>query len=184
MMRSFWPALLMVTAFGAGAPGVAAATCDASSFVSGAGSAFLSAARAGTPGAFAGAASRYADLHGIAMFALGPHRKLLKSSREAEYVSLTRSFIGRFMADNSSKLASNAMTVTDCTGDKSAMIVSTKLSSGKKLIFKIYKTKGGYRVRDVNVSSVWLAQQLRSKFTGVISRNNGDIDALFDYLRK
>jgi phospholipid transport system substrate-binding protein len=184
MTRSFWPALLVIAAFGQVTPAATAATCDASSFIAGAGGAFMTAARNGSAGAFAGAASRYADLHGIAMFALGPHRKLLKRSSEAEYVSLTRSFIGRVMAENSSRLAGNGLTVTDCSGDKSAMIVNTKMSSGKKLVFKVYKTKGGYRVRDVNVSSVWLAQQLRSKFTGVISRNNGNIDALFAYLRQ
>ena len=144
----------------------------------------MGAARNGSAGAFAGAASRYTDLHGIAMFALGPHRKLLSKSREAEYVSLTRGFIGQVMAENSSRLAGSGLTVTDCSGDKTAMTVSTKMSNGKKVIFKVYKTRAGYRVRDVNVSSIWLAQQLRSQFTGVIRRNNGDIDALFAYLRK
>jgi ABC-type transporter MlaC component len=184
MMRCFWPALAFVTLLGSTTPPALADTCEASSFVAGAGSAFVGAARSGSAGAFAGAASRYADLHGIAMFALGPHRKLLSRSREAEYVSLTRSFIGQFMAENSSKLASSGLTITDCSGGKEAMTVATRLSNGKKVIFKVYKTRSGYRVRDVNVSSIWLAQQLRSQFTGVIRRNNGDIDALFVYLRK
>jgi phospholipid transport system substrate-binding protein len=143
----------------------------------------MSAARSGSANAFAGAASRYTDLHGIALFALGPHRSQLKKSREAEYVSLTRGYIGRFMAENSSRLAGSGLRVTDCSGEKSAMTVNTQLSNGRKIIFKVYKTKAGYRVRDVNVSSVWLAQQLRSKFISVIRRGNGDIDALFAYLR-
>jgi ABC-type transporter MlaC component len=57
------------------------------------------------------------------------------------------------------------------------------MSNGKKIVFKLYKTKRGFLVRDVNVSSVWLAQQLRSTFVGVIRRNGGDINALFKYLR-
>ncbi len=179
----FYFAFTVATAIAATTPGAFAATCDASSFISGAGGAFMSAARSGSAGAFANAASRYTDLNGIAMFALGPHRNQLKKSREAEYVSLTRGFIGRFMAENASSLAGNGITVKDCSGGKNAMIVNTQLSNGKKVVFKVYKTRGGYRVRDVNVSSVWLAQQLRSKFTGVIRKNNGDIAALFDYLR-
>ena len=63
------------------------------------------------------------------------------------------------------------------------MTVSTRMSNGKKIIFKLYRSKRGFLVRDVNVSSVWLAQQLRSTFVGVIRRNDGDINALFDYLR-
>ena len=62
-------------------------------------------------------------------------------------------------------------------------MVSTRMSNGKKIIFKLYRTRRGFLVRDVNVSSVWLAQQLRSTFVGVIRRNNGDINALFKYLR-
>ncbi len=184
MMRSTWPALVFAILLGTSIQSASAESCDAGSFVSGAGGAFMTAAKSGSAGAFAGAASRYADLHGIAMFALGPHRSNLKKSQEAEYISLTRGFIGRFMAENSSKLAGSGMTVTDCSGSASAMVVSTKLSNGKKIVFKVYKTKGGYRVRDVNVSSIWLAQQMRSQFTSVIRRNNGDINALFAYLRK
>jgi phospholipid transport system substrate-binding protein len=182
-MRYFYPAFVFATVLSFTVPAASAATCVASSFISGAGSAFMSAARNGSAGAFANAASRYTDLNGIAMFALGPHRSQLKKSQVAEYVSLTRSFIGRVMAENSSSLAGTGITVKDCSGGGGDLVVNTQLSNGKKVVFKIYKTKGGYRVRDVNVSSVWLAQQLRSKFTGVIRKNNGDIAALFDYLR-
>jgi len=45
------------------------------------------------------------------------------------------------------------------------------------------RSSAGYRVRDLNVSSIWLAQQLRSTFTGVIRRNGGDIGALMAFLR-
>jgi ABC-type transporter MlaC component len=38
-------------------------------------------------------------------------------------------------------------------------------------------------VQDVNVGGIWLAGQLRSTFTGVIKRNNGDVGALISYLR-
>jgi ABC-type transporter MlaC component len=37
-------------------------------------------------------------------------------------------------------------------------------------------------VRDVNFSSVWLAQQLRTTFVGVVNRNGGNIKALYSYL--
>ena len=117
------------------------------------------------------------------MFALGPHRKLITRSREDEYVTLTRGFIGRFMAEYSSRFAGDGLTIIDCASSQNALTVNTKLSNGKRIIFKLYKTRRGFLVRDVNISSVWLAQQLRSTFVGVIRRNNGDINALFIYLR-
>ena len=96
---------------------------------------------------------------------------------------LTRGFIGRFMARHAGKFSGNGLKITGCVGSKNDLTVNTQLSTGKKIIFRLYKTKRGYLVRDVNVSSVWLAQQLRSTFVGVIRRNNGDIAALFKYLR-
>jgi len=157
----------------------ASAKCDAESFVNSAGNAFLAAARSGTPQAFTSAASRYADLRGIAMFALGSHRKSLPKAKEAEYLALARSFIGSFMAKNSSRFSGTGLKVVSCSGNT----VNATTAAGKKLIFRVSGGKGGYRVQDVNVSSVWLAGQMRSTFTGVLNRNNGDINALLNYLR-
>ena len=54
---------------------------------------------------------------------------------------------------------------------------------GKRLVFRVSGGKGGYRVMDVNASSVWLAGQMRSTFVGVINRNHGDFKALMSYLQ-
>jgi phospholipid transport system substrate-binding protein len=182
-MSKFSAALLIALVAGFSPASASAAKCEAAPFIESAGGAFTSAARQGSAGAFANAASRYTDLNGIAMFALGSYRGQLKKSQQGEYIALTRGFIGRFMAENASSLAGKDIIVKDCSGSKDSMVVNTQLSNGKKIVFKVYKTRGGYRVRDVNVSSVWMAQQLRSKFTGVIRRGNGDIAELFDYLR-
>ena len=157
--------------------------CEATAFISNAGNAFLAAARVHSAGTFAGVAARYTDLRGISLFALGPHRKLVSKANEAEYLALTRRFIGRFMAKYSDRFSGSGLTINECVGSNGALVISTRLSNGKKIIFRIYKTRRGFLVRDVNVSSVWLAQQLRSTFVGVIRRNNGNINALFVYLR-
>jgi ABC-type transporter MlaC component len=107
----------------------------------------------------------------------------LSKSSEAEYLSLTRGFIGRFLMKHADRFSGGEMQIKDCVVSNNALTVSTRLSNGKKIIFKLHRTKRGFLVRDVNVSSVWLAQQLRSTFVGVINRNGGDINALFAYLR-
>ncbi len=161
----------------------AEAACVAEPFVRNAGAAIMGAARARSATAFANAASRYADLRSIAIFALGPHRASLRKSDEAEYVRLTRAFIGRFMLRHARRFGGDGLSITSCTGGNRALVVKVKLRGGQNVIFRIQKTRAGYRVRDLNVSSVWLAQQLRSTFTGVIRRNNGDIGALMAFLR-
>ena len=183
MMRRNWVVFYFILLLGGCLPSAAAGACAASAFITNAGNAFMGAARIHSASAFSGATARYTDLRGISMFALGPHRGLLGKSREAEYLALTRAFIGRFMMKHSARFSGSGMTIKDCVTSTNALTVSTRMSNGKKIIFKLNRSKRGFLVRDVNVASVWLAQQLRSTFVGVINRNGGDINALFAYLR-
>lgn len=152
-----------------------AAACPSESLVMGAGKAFTSASKSGSASAFLNAASRYADTRGIVMSALGPHRKKLSKAQEGEYVRLAQGFMGRFMSQYSSRFNASGMKITTCSGN----LVTATANGGRKIIFRV----GGGRVQDVNVSSVWLAGQMRSTFVGVLNRNNGDMQALFSYLR-
>jgi len=160
----------------------AAPVCDAADFVAGAGEAIDQAARANSPAAFSAAAERYTDLRSISLFALGNYRKDLPKSREAEYVALTRSFIGRFMAEHASKVRAADLHITSCRGQPETLTVNASLEDGGRVIFKLTRTPAGYRITDMNLQSIWLAQRLRSNFVSVIRRSNGDIEALFKYL--
>jgi ABC-type transporter MlaC component len=151
------------------------AACPSEGLVLGAGKAFTSAARSGSASAFTNAASRYADTRGIALSALGSHRKKLTKAQEAEYLRLAQSFMGEFMARYSNRFNASGMKITTCRGN----VVTATTSSGKKIMFRV----GGGRLQDVNVSSVWLAGQMRSAISGVLNRNGGDVQALFRYLR-
>jgi phospholipid transport system substrate-binding protein len=167
--------LVLTLGLGAATQNAAAANCPTESFIQDAGAAFMSAARAGSPGAFTGAASRYADLRSIAMFALGPYRKNLPKGRESEYLALSKKFMGEFMAQYANKFSGTSITVTSCAGN----IVGTKLSTGQSLTFRL---QGPHRIADVSVSGVWLAQTMKTKFTGVIRKNDGDVGALMSWL--
>lgn len=160
-----------------------AAECAAAKFITTAGKAMMGAARSRSPSVFAGVAGRYADLGSIAMFALGQHRAKLPAGRKGEYVALTKAFIGRFMAEHASKFNGTGIKITECGGKGDTLTVVARLTGGQRVTFRLHYSGKGYIVRDLNVSGVWLAQQLRSKFVGVISRNNGDVGALLKYLR-
>jgi len=162
----------------------AASTCPADDYIQSAGQAFMSASRRGTGAAFSTAASRYADLHGLALFALGNFRKFLPKSRETEYVARTRTYMGNFMAEYGSKFAGDSIAITSCNEAAGGLTVGTKLSTGQVIIFRLQKSGGSYRVKDVSVSAIWLAQIMRNKFTRIIKENNGDVEALISYLGK
>jgi ABC-type transporter MlaC component len=167
--------LLFAVAFFVATPLAAMAACPSEALVMGAGKAFTSAARSGSASAFMFAASRYANTRSIALSALGPHRKKLSKAQEAEYVRLAQGFMGKFMAKNASRFNASGMKVTTCSGN----LVTATMGGGRKIMFRV----GGGRVQDVNVSSIWLVGQMRTTFVGVLNRNNGDINALFKYLR-
>lgn len=156
----------------------AARACDAENFVLSAGRAFTAASHRGSPTAFTNAASNFADVRGIALFALGPHRKKIPPGKEGEFVRLAQSFMGRFMSRYASRFNAAGMQVTSCSGN-----VINAQAGGRKLIFRVVKRGGGFVLQDVNVSSIWLAGQMRSTFTGVINRNGGDFNALWRYLK-
>jgi len=157
-----------------------AESCPAESFVRSAGAAYDRAAAAGSPTAFARAADQFSDLRSLSMFALGQYRKDLPKSREAEYLSLTRQFIGNTLKRHGSGLRGGALTVLDCEQQGGGLVVTTRSASGKKIVFRLAKAGGGYTVRDVNMQGIWLVQQMRSKFTSTVSRKG--IDGLFAYL--
>jgi phospholipid transport system substrate-binding protein len=153
-----------------------AANCPSESFITSAGEAFMGAARTGKASSFSNAAGRYADLYNLALFALGPYRKNLPKNREAEYVVLTKKFMGNFMSQYASKFSGTGITITNCAGN----IITTKLSTGQGITFRL---RGGKRIEDVSISGIWLAQTLRSKFVSVLRENNGDMAALLRWLR-
>ena len=181
MLRQLICAIFLVVSFSHTAK---ASTCPAESYVQSAGEAFMSASRSGTASAFSTAASRFADLHGLALFALGIYRKQLPKSRETEYVARTRTFMGKFMVEYGSHFSGNSMVITSCNESAGGLTVGARLSTGQTLTFRLRKAAGGYRVQDVSVSSIWLAQTMRNKFTRIIRENNGSINALMSYLGK
>ncbi|MCA3560443.1 MAG: ABC transporter substrate-binding protein [Aestuariivirga sp.] len=160
--------------------GAEAASCPAESFVRNAGQAYDRAAAAGSPSAFASAAARYSDLRALSLFALGKYRNDLPKSREAEYLSLTRRFIGETLKEYGQGLSGGIADILDCDSAGGVLTVTARSASGKKIVFRLAKAGGGYTVKDVNMQGIWLAQQMRSKFTATISRKG--IDGLFAYL--
>jgi len=153
------------------------AGCPVAGIVNNAGAAFIIAAGSGSEGAFASALSRYADVNAIAISALGQYRKGLPAARRGEYLRNAKRYMARFLLDNSRSFRSSRdLRIEKCNGN----VVETSLGGRSRMLWRL----SGGRIQDVRVSGVWLGIQLRSKFTGIIRRSNGDIGALIAYLRR
>jgi ABC-type transporter MlaC component len=160
-----------------------AVPCPADGFVQNAAKAYMGAARNGSPQAFSSAAGRFTDLRRVALFALGQYRRDLPRGREDEYVTLARNFMGRFMAQNAGNFSTSNVDIVSCASGGGGLVVSARLGGEKTISFRLRGGGGSYRVDDMSVSSIWLVQAMRNKFTGVISSHGGDVTALMDWLR-
>ena len=165
----------LLIAVGLAAPASRAASCPGAGAVTNAAAAFMNAARVGSPGAFSSALARHADVRSAALFALGQYRKDLPRGRQGQYVSDTQAFMARFLQRYSRPFKSTRdLQIESCRGN----LIETSLEGRSRMVWRV----GGGRIKDVQVSGVWLSLQLRSKFTGIIRRNNGNVEALLDYL--
>lgn len=179
-MRPIFAALVAIAFMALAVPSSAFADkCPAESFVKRAGQAYDRAASSGSAAAFANAADQFSDLRQLSFFALGQYRKDLPKSREAEYLRLTRNFIGNTLKKHGGGLGGD-LDVVDCASAGGGLVVTARSAAGRKIVFRLGKAGGGYTVNDVNMQGIWLAQQMRSKFTGTVSRKG--IDGLFAYL--
>ena len=154
-----------------------ALACEAEALVKGIATSFERAAKNQSPRAFAISAARYTNMRTLALFALGPYRAQLPQEDEARYVSLARSFLGRWMAENSTRISGSGLTIQTC----SAQLVSAHFGNGTSVQFKL---AGPRRVSDISISGISLAGVLRNKFTEVLRSHNGDTNALMDYLAR
>jgi MlaC protein len=154
-----------------------AADCPAAGVVRNAGVAFMGAARQGSAAAFASALARHADVRAISISALGQYRNGLPPASQREYLKNSHSYMAQFLLDNARPFrSSRELTIETCNGN----LVETSLDGRSRMMWRL----SGGRIRDVRVSGIWLAIQLRSKFTGIIRKNHGDVDALLAFLRR
>ena len=134
---------------------------------------FANAAKSRSADAFSAALARHANVSSLALFALGPYRKNLPKARQAEYARNAQRFMGAFLANNAGRINASGLTVSGCAGN----LVETT-AGGREITWRI----AGGRVQDVRIGGVWLAGQLRSKFTGMIRSRGGDVNAFVDQL--
>jgi ABC-type transporter MlaC component len=154
-----------------------AAECPGANAVRNAAADFIQATRQGSTAAFASALARNADVRGTALFALGQYRKNLPAGRQRQYMQLAQAYMAQFLRQHSGPFRSyRDLTIESCRGN----LVETSLAGRSRMVWRL----SGRRIGDVQVSGVWLALQLRSKFTGIIRRNGGSTDALIDFLAR
>ena len=155
-------------------PARAARSCPGSDVALQAGRAFLDAAHTRRASDFANALSKYADMHRIALFALGKYRKSLPPGQTAEFVQLTSNYVANTLADFARKFRARGISLIECRGGKVATRLDFGARPAKRATWRII----GGKVVDVNVQNVWLAQLLRDNFVGILQKAGGNFAIL------
>jgi len=134
---------------------------------------------------------RKADIGTIGRFTLGKYARTIKSSERREFNQLlgrfiVKVFIGRMKGTKSTGL--KILGTTERKKGRDFLVKSlVNLPDGApiRVNWRIFKNKSGrLKLFDISIEGLWLAQEQRSIFVNVISRNNGKISALLTHLKQ
>ena len=134
--------------------------------------------------------AKNADMDKIAAFALGQYLRTPTPEQKAEYRELVETFIVKVYVTRLSDYNDEKLDILGAKtkGNAQAIVKSEiKFTNGREPVtvdWWLIKDGDSFKIFDVNVVGVWLAQEQRSTFTTVIRNNGGDFNALLGHLRK
>ena len=127
------------------------------------------------------------DIKKISLFILGPYRKNLKSSESSKYFNAIKNFISKVYAKRLSSYPSGNIKITKVEEKgRRGIIVSSLINFNDRpnpisIDWWILKSSvSDYKVFDIRISGIWMAQEQRSTFTSFLSKNNGEIANLIN----
>ena len=127
------------------------------------------------------------DIKRISLFILGPYRKNLKSTESSKYFNAIKSFISKVYAKRLSSYPSGNIKVTKVEEKgRRGIIVSSLVNFNDRpnpisIDWWILESSvSDYKVFDIRISGIWMAQEQRSTFTSFLSKNNGEITNLIN----
>ena len=134
---------------------------------------------------------RSVDIDGVGLYTLGKYRKTLTDSQKEQYKKLfkdyfLKSFSGRLVQYTDAKIA----VLSEEVKNEKYTIVFTKLIGTSdrpeiKIDWRVYtKNPENPLIRDLVIEGLSLARTQKEEFSSIISNNNGDIEALFESLKK
>ena len=127
----------------------------------------------------------------ISLFVLGPYRRNLDSGQKTEYINLIKRFVSEIYSIRLVSFQSGDFSIINSTDNgRSGIIVKTSIKfsddpNPTKIDWRLIKKQDGdFKIFDIRVVGIWMAQEQRSTFTSFLSKNNGNIDKLMDRLEK
>jgi len=139
---------------------------------------------------------RNANMAAISRFTLGKFARRIESSQSERLRELLGNYIVQLFVVKLRGTQSEGLEVISTTENKknTDYLVKSVIKIRKEAGFsnspipvkwRIKRNdEGDLKLHDINIGGFWLAQEQRSTFVDLISRNNGRISSLLDYLLK
>ena len=131
------------------------------------------------------------DIKGIGFYTLGPTRKTLNQSQKTEYVNLFEQYFLKSFSSRLSEYTNPEIDVLDkeVLNNNYTMVNSLLKATNDrpeiKIDWRIYtKDPGNPLIRDLIIEGLSLARTQKEEFASILSSNDGDINALFETLKK
>ena len=131
------------------------------------------------------------DIRGIGFYTLGSHRKNISDEQKKEYVGLFEEYFLKTFSDRLAEYTDPKVQVKSFTKLNenytivSSVLIATEKRPEVKIDWRVYtKNPEKLVIRDLIIEGLSLARTQKEEFNSIIQSNDGDINALFDSLRK
>ena len=131
------------------------------------------------------------DIKGIAFYTLGQYRKTLSEDQKKEYAILFEQYFLKSFASRLAEYSNPEIEVIskEKLNEKYTMVSSKLVPTDKrpeiKIDWRIYtKNPENPLIRDLIIEGLSLARTQKEEFSSIIQSNDGNINALFEKLKK
>ena len=131
------------------------------------------------------------DIKGVGFYSLGSARKNLNENQKKKYLDLFQNY---FLKSFASRLSEYTDPKIDVKGKEiinknytivNSVLVATSTSPEVKIDWRVYtKNPDNPLIRDLIIEGLSLARTQKEEFSSILNSNDGDINALFETLKK
>lgn len=131
------------------------------------------------------------DVKRIGIFALGQYARTPTPEEKTQYLALVEDFIVKVYASRLSDYTNQVFHILGSQpkgrrGEEFIVTSQIEFENGREPVpveWWLLKSEEGFKVFDVKVLGIWMAQEQRSAFISVIRNNNGNFSALLDHIQ-
>lgn len=132
------------------------------------------------------------DMRRIGLFTLGQYARTPTPEQKTEYLDLVKEFIVKIYSGRLNEFSNETVEVLRATpkGKKGKQfLVRSRINftTGREpvsVVWWLLKDGDTFKVFDVQVVGIWMAQEQRAAFASVISKNKGNFNALLSDLKR